>query len=68
MSRDHSALEAIDAMALKYTEAGKTLHLVHLSPDCKMLLKNAKDLVEVNHIEDPHYGVLVDYETQMNMK
>lgn len=58
---DHSALEAIDAMALKYKEAGKTLHLVHLSQDCTLLLKNAKDLVEINHIEDPHYGVLVDY-------
>ena len=58
---DHSALEAIDALALKYKEAGKTLHLVHLSPDCQLLLKNAKDLVEVNLIEDPHYGVVVDY-------
>ncbi|MBL4804181.1 MAG: SulP family inorganic anion transporter [Alphaproteobacteria bacterium] len=58
---DHSALEAIDALALKYKEAGKTLHLVHLSPDCQLLLKNAKDLVEVNTIEDPHYGVVVDY-------
>ncbi len=58
---DHSALEAIDAMALKYQEAGKKLHLVHLSRDCILLLKNAKDMVEVNLIEDPHYGVLVDY-------
>lgn len=62
---DHSALEAIDAMALKYKEAGKTLHLVHLSADCHMLLKNAKDIVEVNVIEDPHYGVLVDYPTRL---
>lgn len=58
---DHSALEAIDALAVKYKEAGKTLHLVHLSRDCKLLLTNAKDMVEVNKIEDPHYGVLVDY-------
>ena len=58
---DHSALEAIDALALKYKEAGKKLHLVHLSPDCKLLLKNARDMVEVNMIEDPHYGVVVDY-------
>lgn len=58
---DHSALEAIDALAVKYTEAGKTLHLVHLSPDCQLLLKQAKDMVEINLIEDPHYGVLVDY-------
>ena len=62
---DHSALEAIDALALKYKEAGKNLHLVHLSPDCKLLLKNARDMVEVNMIEDPHYGVLVDYAQQV---
>ncbi len=62
---DHSALEAIDAMAIKYQDAGKKLHLVHLSRDCILLLKNAKDMVEVNLIEDPHYGVLVDYATVM---
>ena len=58
---DHSALEAIDALAVKYKEAGKTLHLVHLSQDCQLLLKNAKDMVEVNTIEDPHYGIVTDY-------
>ena len=58
---DHSALEAIDALALRYKEAGKNLHLVHLSQDCKLLLKNARDMVEVNMIEDPHYGVVVNY-------
>jgi len=58
---DHSALEAIDAIAAKYKAAGKSLHLVHLSPDCQLLLKNAKDMIEVNTIEDPHYGIIVDY-------
>ena len=58
---DHSALEAIDALAVKYTEHNKKLHLVHLSSDCALLLDKAKDMVEVNLIEDPHYGVLVDY-------
>lgn len=58
---DHSALEAIDAIAMKYKEAGKRLHLVHLSADCKLLLKKAGDMVEINTIEDPHYGILVDY-------
>ena len=58
---DHSALEAIDSLAEKYKEAGKKLHLVHLSPDCRLLLNKAKDIVEINMIEDPHYGLLVDY-------
>lgn len=58
---DHSALEAIDAIATKYERAGKTLHLVHLSADCQFLLKKAKNMVKVNMIEDPHYGVLISY-------
>ena len=58
---DHSALEAIDALATRYEEAGKKLHLVHLSPDCQLLLTKAKDMVEVNTIEDPHYRIVADY-------
>ena len=54
---DHSALEAIEALALRYERAGKTLHLRHLSPECRLLLKKAGDLVEVNVIEDPVYSV-----------
>ncbi|HQS03389.1 MAG: sodium-independent anion transporter [Halothiobacillus sp. 24-54-40] len=54
---DHSALEAIDSLADKYRAVGKTLHLRHLSPECRHLLKKAGDLVEVNIKEDPLYHV-----------
>jgi SulP family sulfate permease len=54
---DHSAVEAIDALATRYLQAGKTLHLRHLSPDCLELLEKAKDMVEVNEFEDPHYHI-----------
>ena len=57
---DHSAIEAIDNLALKYIKAGKTLHLRHLSPECRELLTNAGDLVEVNMMEDPKYHVADD--------
>ena len=57
---DHSAIEAIDNLALKYIKAGKKLHLRHLSPECKELLSNAGDLVEVNMMEDPKYHVADD--------
>lgn len=57
---DHSALEAIDTVAERYTAAGKTLHLRHLSPECRKLLKRAGTLVEVNVLEDPNYKVAVD--------
>ena len=57
---DHSGLEAIDTLAERYLNAGKTLHLVHLSAECKKLLKKAGNLVEVNVIEDPKYFVAED--------
>ncbi len=57
---DHSAIEAIDNLAEKYIKAGKRLHLRHLSEECRKLLKNAGDLVEVNVLEDPRYRVADD--------
>jgi SulP family sulfate permease len=54
---DHSAIEAIDALASRYQQLGKTLHLRHLSPDCLELLDRAKGMVEVNQYEDPHYHI-----------
>jgi len=57
---DHSAIEAIDNLAVRYLGAGKTLHLRHLSPDCTRLLRRAGDLVEVNRREDPRYYVADD--------
>jgi len=54
---DHSALAAIDSLALRYQSAGKKLHLKHLSPDCLELLDNAKGMIEVNLMEDPRYHI-----------
>ncbi|MCB5185710.1 SulP family inorganic anion transporter [Methylobacillus gramineus] len=57
---DHSALAAIDALAERYSSAGKRLYLKHLSPDCQELLDKAKGMVEVNLLEDPKYHVADD--------
>ncbi len=57
---DHSAIEAIDSLAVRYIAEGKELHLRHLSPECRQLLKNAGDLCDVNVMEDPNYRVAVD--------
>ena len=55
---DLSGLEAINALAERYRKAGKTLHLRHLSPDCRIMLENAGNLVDVEVMEDdPHYSV-----------
>ncbi len=53
---DQSGLEAINALAEKYTAQ----HLTHLSPECRLLLGNAKNFVEVNMSEDPQYHVATD--------
>lgn len=57
---DQSGLEAINSLAEKYEQYGKRLHLTHLSPECRELLDRARDLVEVNHSEDPQYHVATD--------
>lgn len=57
---DHSAIEAIDALAARYERNGKKLYLRHLSVDCRDLLDKARDLVEFNVAEDPHYRVADD--------
>lgn len=57
---DHSAIEAIDTLAERYQNRGKTVHLRHLSKECHSLLQKAGKLVEVNVIEDPNYKVATD--------
>lgn len=57
---DHSAIEAIDSLAERYIKLGKSLHLRHLSEECRILLTKAGDLVEVNVMEDPKYHVADD--------
>ncbi len=54
---DHSAVEAIDALAERYRKVDKRLHLRHLSPDCLEVLTNAKEVVELDVAEDPHYHI-----------
>ena len=57
---DQSAIMAIDNIANKYKNAGKKLHIVHLSPECLEILDTAKEMVEVNLLEDPKYHIADD--------
>jgi SulP family sulfate permease len=57
---DMSAIEALNKLTEKYQKAGKKLHLKHLSPDCRVLLKNADKIIDVNVLEDPSYKLAVD--------
>lgn len=57
---DHSAIDAIQFITSQYLLKRKTLHLRHLSSECKRLLGKAGDLVETNVLEDPDYHVATD--------
>ncbi|WP_421703532.1 SulP family inorganic anion transporter [Aliiroseovarius sp.] len=57
---DQSALQAIEAVALKYEAAGKKIQLRHLSRDCHDLLTKAGHLM-VDSDDDPDYEIAVDY-------
>ncbi|WP_158826282.1 SulP family inorganic anion transporter [Mucilaginibacter lacusdianchii] len=57
---DMSAIEALNKLTERYHKAGKKLHLKHLSNDCRLLLKNADAVIEVNVIEDPTYPVATE--------
>ena len=58
---DMSAIEALNKITERYHKAGKKVQLKHLSPDCRKLLKNAEEIIDVNVIEDPNYKLVVDY-------
>ena len=57
---DMSAIEALNKITERYLKVGKKVHLKHLSRDCRRLLNNADDIIEINVLEDPTYKVAVD--------
>lgn len=57
---DMSAIEALNKITERYLKVGKKVHLKHLSPDCRQLLKNAQDIIDVNVMEDPTYKVVTN--------
>ncbi|GBL06195.1 SulP family inorganic anion transporter [Glaciecola sp. KUL10] len=57
---DSSGVDALDGLADKYEKLGKKLHIRHISPECRTLLKKAGDYVEINVNEDPRYRIASD--------
>jgi len=57
---DMSAIEAVNKLTSRYLKVSKEVHLKHLSADCRALLKNADEIIDVNVMEDPTYKVAVD--------
>lgn len=57
---DMSAIDAVNKITERYAKVGKKIHLRHLSADCRALLQNAEEVIEINIMEDPTYKVAVD--------
>ncbi|XZE17796.1 hypothetical protein SH449x_003075 [Pirellulaceae bacterium SH449] len=57
---DHSGMEAIHSIATKYQQLGKTLHLTHLSEECRGMICKAKDLICVSISDGPQFHVSTD--------
>jgi len=57
---DMSAIEALNKITERYQKVGKRVHLKHLSKDCRVLLKNAEEIIDVNVLEDPNYKLVID--------
>ncbi|NQZ44789.1 MAG: SulP family inorganic anion transporter [Flavobacteriaceae bacterium] len=57
---DMSAIEALHKITERYQKVGKNVRLKHLSKDCRRLLDDADDIIQVNVLEDPTYKVAVD--------
>lgn len=57
---DMSGIEALNKLTERYLKVGKKVHLKHLSQDCRRLLANADQLIDVNIVEDPSYKVLTN--------
>ncbi len=57
---DMSGIEALNKLTERYQKTGKKLHLKHLSADCRVLLKNAEEIIDINIYEDPTYKVATD--------
>ncbi|WP_439481119.1 SulP family inorganic anion transporter [Cyclobacterium plantarum] len=58
---DHSGIEAINKVTERYDKLGKTVYIRHLTNSSKILLENAKKIINVNYADDdPSYKVVLE--------
>jgi len=54
---DHSGMEAIQAIAARYQQSGKTVRLTNLSDPCREMFRKATDLISVSFADEPQLHV-----------
>ena len=57
---DHSGIEALQNVTERFAGNNKKLHLLNLTSDCKSLLGNAKNIVELSFIENLEFHIADD--------
>lgn len=57
---DHSGIEALKKLTVRYTKLGKKVKIRHVSRDCRRLLEKSGATIEINLMEDPTYSILSD--------
>jgi len=57
---DHSGIEALQNITERYGQNNKKLHLLNLNKDCRDLLGNASNIVELSVIDDLEWHVAAD--------
>ena len=57
---DHSGIEALQNITERFAKYDKKLHLLNLGPDCKELIGNAQNIVELSVIEDLKWQHIAD--------
>ncbi|MFA6676557.1 MAG: SulP family inorganic anion transporter [Bacteroidales bacterium] len=57
---DMSAINVLNRLTERYRKLDKEIHLRHLSEDCKILLRNAEAIIDINILEDPHYKLVTN--------
>lgn len=57
---DMSGIDALNKLTARYHLAGKTLHLTNLSDECKLMLKNAGPVIDINITDNQHFNTLTD--------
>ncbi|MFC1856338.1 SulP family inorganic anion transporter [Thermodesulfobacteriota bacterium] len=58
---DHSAIEALEKLAMRYASIGKSIKYKRLSSNCANMLERSGCVVERDSEKDPRYEVVMDF-------
>ena len=57
---DHSGIEAVNNIIMRYNQNNKKVHLLNMSSDCKTLLNKLPNIVETSYIDNLEWHIADD--------